>query len=172
MERAKDEQGTIPGPATCRPHEIDNRDTLTTWLWIDKYGSKEGYIEVDPWDLVENTIENAGLSEELEDKFLTELRQLKERVGLAEAYEANNWEVWKMADQNTEPKQINLDAVMMALEESNYEAEQLYWAEATKNEDDDVLLNKSPEERFRDFINYWHIVLNPDMYQDKSEPSN
>ena len=34
--------------------EWDNRDTATTWLWIDKVR----YVEVNPYDMIENMVEN------------------------------------------------------------------------------------------------------------------
>ena len=43
---------------TRRAHSIDNRDMVTTWLWIE---DKNEYIEIDPWDLVENVLDNMPL---------------------------------------------------------------------------------------------------------------
>jgi len=45
---------------TCHIQEFttDNRDPLTTWIWID-HGSR--FVEVFPWELVQNAIENAGI---------------------------------------------------------------------------------------------------------------
>ena len=43
---------------TRRAHSIDNRDMATTWLWIE---DKNEYIEIDPWDLVENVLDNMPL---------------------------------------------------------------------------------------------------------------
>jgi len=39
-------------------HEVDNRDSRTTWLWIGGYGNQ--YIEVDPVELIKNMIENCA----------------------------------------------------------------------------------------------------------------
>lgn len=43
----------------------DNRDPLTTWIWVGE-GAQQRYVEVFPWELVENAIENvhSGLTEE------------------------------------------------------------------------------------------------------------
>lgn len=34
--------------------KTDNRDLTTTWLWTDNHK----FIEVNPWDLVKNALEN------------------------------------------------------------------------------------------------------------------
>ena len=34
---------------------VDNRDPGTTWLWLDGTGD---YIEVNPYELIENAVEN------------------------------------------------------------------------------------------------------------------
>lgn len=36
------------------PYDVDNRDVNTTWIQ-----TSEGYLEVYPWDLVDNVIENS-----------------------------------------------------------------------------------------------------------------
>ena len=41
-------------------YDIDNRDISTTWLQLPN----NTYVEVDPWELVLNALENAGLDEE------------------------------------------------------------------------------------------------------------
>ena len=47
--------GTPTIPLHLKVDTVDNRDSRTTWLWIN--GDTE-YIEVDPVDLIENMIEN------------------------------------------------------------------------------------------------------------------
>ncbi len=46
---------------------VDNRDTSTTWLWLND----TDYVEVDPLDLFDNAIENSLIGQGLE-----ELKQL------------------------------------------------------------------------------------------------
>ena len=43
-------------------YQVDNRDLTTTWLHPLNAG---GYIEVDPFELLSNTLENAGFPEGL-----------------------------------------------------------------------------------------------------------
>lgn len=52
--------------------ETDNRDPRTTWLWIN---DKE-YVEVDPYDLVENSIEN--LPEEEQEQYRSAFQAFKD----------------------------------------------------------------------------------------------
>jgi hypothetical protein len=65
---------------------VDNRDLSTTWLSdpVDAArtdGVEEGIVfEVDPWDLVENAIENAGIGDAATANALDALRELRKDV--------------------------------------------------------------------------------------------
>jgi hypothetical protein len=54
---------------------VDNRDTRTTWLWIDT----THYIEVDPYELLRNALENSPIADE--PLTLVLLQQVREALG-------------------------------------------------------------------------------------------
>ena len=66
-----------------REYDVDNKDVETTWLWIDLHESPEGYLEVDPWKLVCDAIENLELSVEEQTQLLAATETLKKQVVLA-----------------------------------------------------------------------------------------
>lgn len=49
-------------------YTIDNRDTSTTWLWIG-----DSYIEVNPYELMVNVIENSHLEENEQERLIRHL---------------------------------------------------------------------------------------------------
>ena len=55
------------------PAETDNRDMNTTWLF-------PAAIEVDPWDLVVNAIENAVLDGSVREPLITRLGDIQSEV--------------------------------------------------------------------------------------------
>jgi hypothetical protein len=63
--------------AKCYQFQIDNRGLEQTYLVLE---GTNNYIDIDPWDLVENAIENCGFKEKDEAKFIELLRKLKQRV--------------------------------------------------------------------------------------------
>lgn len=73
-----------------RKYDLDNRDMNTTWLWLEFFESPEGYVEVDPWDLVCNAIENLGLAAKEESRLLKKVTDLKEEVEHVSMGETNN----------------------------------------------------------------------------------
>ena len=60
-------------------YKIDNRDMYETWLWLDGDGSQDA-VRVDPWELVENVIENVDLEQGIKDKLVLELFGLRDRL--------------------------------------------------------------------------------------------
>jgi len=55
---------------------IDNRDTNTTWLVMDD----DSYVEVDIFELIENSIENNIEDEEKKETLLSTLNYLNEEL--------------------------------------------------------------------------------------------
>lgn len=78
----KDETNEEDIKKWAREHDVDNRDINTTWLWIDQYESPEGFIEVDPWELLTDAIENLGFLQEVERALLRKVSELHEEVVL------------------------------------------------------------------------------------------
>jgi hypothetical protein len=56
-------------------YELDNRDTGTTWIWLDK-DLLEQPIEVNPWDLVINALENSPLTETRQKEYIDRVQQI------------------------------------------------------------------------------------------------
>ena len=54
------------------PDDINNRDLMTTWVGCT--------VEVNPWELVKNALENAVLYEPALEEFLSKLEQLQKDV--------------------------------------------------------------------------------------------
>lgn len=61
---------------TAEEITVDNRDTSTTELVV-RHNGFEIRLEVDPWDLVENLIENAGHSDERTKWLLEQLAEVQ-----------------------------------------------------------------------------------------------
>lgn len=59
-----------------RPTETDNRDLQTTWLHIDHFESDEGYVEVDPWALVMNVLDNSPLTLDRQETYKRRVQQI------------------------------------------------------------------------------------------------
>ena len=53
--------------------QIDNRDISTTWLTLPD----GNYIEIDPWEILSNALENAG-----RDDLLADLEELKSKADI------------------------------------------------------------------------------------------
>jgi hypothetical protein len=63
-----------------RIFEIDNIGLNETQLKIDGENAEEGYLSVDPWELVTNAIENLGLEPKLEEKYIEMIQAIKTQI--------------------------------------------------------------------------------------------
>ncbi len=59
-----------------RSYETDNRDLEETTLWLDT----EDRVDVNPWDLIIDAIENSVDDEDLCEKLLTKLDEIKGEI--------------------------------------------------------------------------------------------
>lgn len=71
------------------PFESDNRDLITTWLWL--HNTQSGMrIEVDPWDLVKNVIENANLPTHMQVGMKATIDEVRDEIEQYQSTETNN----------------------------------------------------------------------------------